>query len=101
MIVRQTPEAIMPSLVGIWKLIAARAFNAAGAELPPPLGPHPAGIAMFDPERVIATACDNRVTLPEGVPKRMFAGYCGHYTFDGTELVTHVDGAASPDMFED
>ena len=91
----------MPSLVGIWKLVAARAFDDSGDELPSPLGPQPMGIAIFDAERAIATAGDGRVTLPPDVPKRIFAAYCGHYTFDGTELVTHVDGASSSDMFAD
>jgi hypothetical protein len=27
--------------------------------------------------------------------------YCGRYTFDGTKLVTRVDGASSPEMMED
>ena len=91
----------MPSLVGIWKLVAVRAFDDSGDELPSPLGPQPMGIAIFDTERAIATAGDGRVTLPSDVPKRIFAAYCGRYTFDGTELVTHVDGASSPDMFAD
>jgi hypothetical protein len=32
---------------------------------------------------------------------RVFAAYCGNYTFDGTKAVTVVDGASSPEMKED
>ncbi len=91
----------MASLVGVWKLVEAHAFDNSGRELPSPLGPRPMGIAIFDAERAIATAGDGRVTLPSDVPERKFAAYCGRYSFDGTELVTLVDGASSPDMFTD
>jgi hypothetical protein len=90
----------MQSFVGAWKLIQARAFDETGRELPPPLGPQPMGIAMFDTERGMAMAADSRVNLPPET-KRAFAAYCGRYTFDGTTAVTHVDGASSPEMFED
>lgn len=48
----------------------------------------------------MAMACDGSATLPPAA-KRAFAAYCGAYTFDGTKLVTHVDGASGPDMLED
>ena len=34
------------SLVGIWKLVEARAFDDAGHEVPSPLGPEPMGGLM-------------------------------------------------------
>ena len=91
----------MQSLVGAWKLVEARAFDEAGRELPSPLGPEPMGIAIFEAERAMAMAGDGRVTLLSDVDRGPFAAYCGNYTFDGTKLVTRVDGASSPAMLED
>ena len=90
----------MPSLIGVWKLVEARAFDDAGREVPSPLGPHPMGVAVIDTDRIMAMAGDGRTTLPPEV-QRAFAAYCGRYTFDGTKAVTHVDGASSPEMMED
>jgi hypothetical protein len=90
----------MPSLVGVWKLVEGRAFDEAGREVPSPLGPHPMGVAVIDADRLMAMASDGR-TEPPPEAKRVFAAYCGRYTFDGTKLVTRVDGASSPDMMED
>jgi hypothetical protein len=90
----------MQSLIGVWKLLEARAFDEAGREVPPPLGQHAMGVAIFDAERSMAMACDGRTILSPGT-KRAFAAYCGNYTFDGTKLVTRVDGASGPDMLED
>ncbi len=90
----------MQTLIGVWRLVEARAFDDSGKELLSPLGPHPMGVAIFDAERSMAMACDARGTLPPGIG-RAFVAYCGRYTFDGTQLVTHVDGASGPDMLED
>ena len=90
----------MQSLVGVWKLVEARAFDDAGREVPSPLGPNPMGVATFGAERGMAMAGDGRAALPPEA-KPAFAAYCGRYTFDGTKLVTRVDGASSPDMMED
>jgi hypothetical protein len=88
------------SLIGVWKLIEARAFDEAGSELPSPLGPQPMGVAIFGAGRSMAMACDGSARLPTAA-KRAFAAYCGAYTFDGTKLVTHVDGASGPDLLDD
>jgi hypothetical protein len=90
----------MHSLVGVWKLIETRAFDKAGREVPSPFGPQPMGVAIFDAERGMAMGCDSRTTLPPEA-KRAFVAYCGRYTFDGTKLVTHADGASSPKLLED
>jgi hypothetical protein len=90
----------MQSLVGIWKLVETRAFDEAGREVPSPFGPQPMGVAIFDAERGMAMGCDSRTTLPPEA-KRAFVAYCGRYTFDGTKLVTHVDGASGPELLED
>ena len=90
----------MSSLVGVWKLVEAHAFDDAGQEVPSPLGPHPMGIAIINSERIMAMAGDGR-TEPSPEARRAFAAYCGRYTFDGTKAITHVDGASSPEMMED
>ena len=59
------------------------------------------GVAIIDTERIIALGGDGRPTLPPDVMKCAFVAYCGNYTFDGTELVTRVDGASSQEMSED
>jgi hypothetical protein len=38
----------MPSLIGVCKLVEARAFDDGGQEVPSPLGPHPVGVAIID-----------------------------------------------------
>jgi hypothetical protein len=92
-------EVRMQSLSGtIWKLIAASTFDVEGHELPSPLGPHPMGIVMFEAERMIGAVGDGRLSLPPNDASWAFAAYSGRYTFDGTELVTSVDGSSSPDL---
>ena len=54
----------MQSLVGIWKLVEARAFDEAGHEVPSPIGPEPMGVLLIEAERIMVTAGDGRVTLP-------------------------------------
>jgi hypothetical protein len=87
----------MPSLVGVWKLVEARAFDEAGRDVPSPLGPRPMGVAIIDAERIMAMGGDGRAELPPEA-KRAFVAYCGKYAFDGSKLVTRVDGASSPEM---
>jgi hypothetical protein len=111
--VRQGTEPVSPthdqsqpqhgpqSLIGTWKLVWARAFDGDGRELPPPFGPQPMGIVVFDAERMIVTVVDGRTSLPPAAPPRAFVSYCGNYEFDGTKLVTHADGASNPAMLKD
>jgi hypothetical protein len=56
------------------------------------------GIGMFDGERMIGAVSDGRDQLPPDVRSRAFIAYTGKYHFDGTMLVTTVDGASSPDV---
>jgi len=53
---------------------------------------------MFEAERMIAVAVDASASLPEGAPSRAFGAYSGRYSFDGVELVAHVDSASGPDF---
>jgi hypothetical protein len=59
------------------------------------------GIVIFGGERMMVVVGDGRTSLPPDAPPRAFVSYCGKYSFDGTMLVTHVDGASSPDLFRD
>jgi Lipocalin-like domain len=84
----------MESLVGTRRLVRAEARDAAGNPLPEPYGGHGMGrIAITADGRMMAVVCDGRAGESE---KREYGGYCGNYTFDGKQLVTHVDGAADP-----
>jgi hypothetical protein len=91
----------MQSLVGTWRLIEDRAFDESGNEMPPPLGPNPMGIILYDAERMIVVVCDGRLTMPESTTERSFVSYAGAYQFDGEKLVVRVDGASSPAGFAD
>ena len=91
----------MESLVGIWKLVEARAFDDAGHEVPSPLGPQPMGGLFVEAERIMVIVGDGRVTLPPDAPRRVFGAYSGPYTFDGTRYVCHPDSASSPELLAD
>jgi hypothetical protein len=82
----------MQSLVGVWKLVEAHAFDATGRELPPPLGPQPIGIVLFEAERMVAAisaTIESRCRL---------IAYTGTYHFDGVELATQVEDASQPEL---
>jgi hypothetical protein len=86
----------MPSIVGTWKLVAVAARDRAGNSLPDPYGGKPLGRVMFNADgRMMAVTCDGRPELPPGAA-REYSSYIGTYTFDGTRLVTRVDGASDP-----
>jgi len=89
------------SLIGLWKLIEAHAFDEKGVELPPPLGPTPMGVVLFEAERMVGVIGDGRPAMASEAAPRAFFSYAGSYVFDGEKLVTRVDGASSPDGFAD
>jgi hypothetical protein len=94
----------MQSLSGTtWKLVKASAFDDQGRELPRPLGPRPMGLVAFEAERMIGfvAAGNDRSSRPSDALAATFAAYSGTYSFDGTELVTSVDTASSPEMLRD
>ena len=88
----------MSSLLGVWKLVNARAFDDAGRELPPPLGPQPMGVASFGAERMVGIIGDARASLPAEDPARPFLAYTGAYSFDGEVLTTKADDASRPEL---
>ena len=50
---------------------------------------------------MVGVVADGSPELAAGSPQRAFFSYMGNYEFDGERLVTHVDGASSPDGFTD
>jgi hypothetical protein len=88
----------MSSLIGIWKLVEARAFDDAGHELPPPLGPQPMGLALFEAERMVGVIGDARAAASAEASARFFAAYTGTYRFDGEVLVTKADDASKSEL---
>jgi Lipocalin-like domain len=80
------------SLVGTWKLVRVIVKTADGSARPQTYGPKGLGILTVTAEgRMMAVLSDGRPTMPDG-EARAFVAYCGNTTFDGTELVTRVDG---------
>lgn len=88
----------MESLVGVWKLVEARAFDHAGQEVPSPLGPQPMGTVFFEAERMVGIIGDARASVPVEGPARSFIAYTGTYSFDGEVLVTKTDDASRPEL---
>ena len=88
----------MSSLVGVWKLVDARAFGDAGQELPPPLGPQPTGLAFFEAERMVGIIGDARPSVPAEGPMRPFPAHTGNYSFDDEVLITKADDASRPEL---
>ena len=55
----------MPSIVGTWKLVGARARDRDGKPLPEPYGGKGLGRVMFNADgRMMAVTCDGRTDLP-------------------------------------
>lgn len=91
----------MQSLAGtMWKVIEARAFDAAGRKLLP-LGPQPIGFVIFEADRMLAAVVDGSASLPPNAPPRIFVAYTGPYRFDGSELITRADDASRPELIAD
>ena len=86
----------MRSIVGTWKLVGAKARDHDGKPLPEPYGGKGLGRVMFNADsRMMAVTCDGREDLPANA-ERAYSSYIGRYTFDGSTLVTRVDGASDP-----
>jgi len=91
--------AAAPNVVGIWRLVAAKATDANGNKMAVPYGPRGMGIVTLTTDgRMMAVLCDGRPSLPEG-SKREYSSYCGNYTFDGSTLITTVDASSDPARF--
>ena len=81
-------------IVGTWRLLSTQGRDDAGKELPPPYGPKPMGLVIFQADgRMMTVLCDGRSALPTGEP-RQFMSYAGNYSFDGSTLSTRVDASS-------
>jgi len=87
------------NLVGVWRLVAARAIDPEGRPVGVPFGPRGMGLlTLTDDDRLMAVLVDGRATLPEGTA-RQYSSYCGNYSFDGSTLTTIVDANCDPARF--
>ena len=84
------------SIVGTWRLVRVEARDGEGLLLAAPYGGAKAmGRLSFNAdERMMAVLCDGRPALPDGAV-REYNSYCGNYSFDGRQLTTIVDAAAT------
>jgi hypothetical protein len=81
-------------IVGTWRLIATQGRDDGGNALPPPYGPQPMGLVVFQGDgRMMAVLCDGRGRMPAEEP-RQFMSYAGNYSFDGATLTTRVDASS-------
>jgi hypothetical protein len=86
--------AIDNRIVGTWRLKSTQGHDDDGKLLPPPYGPQPMGLVVFQADgRMMAVLCDGRKSLPPGEP-RQFVSYAGNYSFDGETLSTRVDASS-------
>lgn len=86
----------MTSLTGTWRLVRANAWDGDGKPVAPPYDGKGVGRIVFTADgRMAVMMIDGRTSIPAG-EKREYSGYCGTYTFDGNQLVTHVDAAPDP-----
>ena len=81
------------SIVGTWTLRSTRAWDDNGEALPAPFGPIPRGlVAFYDNARMMCVLTDGRAGT-ETSSTREYSTYTGSYTFNGSTLVTQVDGS--------
>jgi hypothetical protein len=81
-------------ILGTWRLKRTSGKDDGGKAMPPPYGPKPEGLVVFQADgRMMCVLCDGRAALPAGEP-RQFMAYAGNYTFDGTTLSTRVDASS-------
>jgi hypothetical protein len=89
-------DTSMTVLTGTWRLVRAQAWDGDGKPVAPPYDGKGLGRIVFSADgRMAVMMIDGRTTVPAG-ERREYSGYCGTYSFDGKQLVTHVDAAPDP-----
>ena len=89
-------EAAVPNVVGTWRLAGGSMIDPSGQPVGVPYGPRGMGLVTLTSDgRMMAVLIDGRARLPDGT-RREYSSYCGNYTFDGSTLITTVDGASDP-----
>ena len=92
----------MQNLAGtMWRLVEAVETDEQGTKLPPPLGLHPMGFAIFEAERMLVAVCDDQPASSADAGRRIFASYAGKYRFDGAHLATIPDSASNPELLSE
>ena len=88
---------LMRSIAWTWTLISETAADSASEPGALLYGGAPVGRATLAAEgRVVAVLANARMN---GVSEpRPLMAFCGRYTFDGTRIVMHLDGATRPPM---
>ena len=91
----------MTNIIGTWRLVRGVTIDLDGNPAPAPYGGEKAmGRVTFNADgRMMAVLCDGRPVLPKPGP-RLYASYCGNYTFDGKRLVTRVDASSEPERMD-
>lgn len=80
-------------MVGVWRLVNITNTDKDGNILRSSYGPNKYGLITFnDDHRMMVVISDGRDELPAG-RAREYSSYAGRYTFDGTTLITRVDGS--------
>lgn len=59
------------------------------------------GVVQFAADRMVGVIGDGRKEMVAGTEMRPFFSYAGSYTFDGSTLVTRVDGTSTAEGFAD
>ncbi|MFT5446974.1 MAG: hypothetical protein ACI9DC_002149 [Gammaproteobacteria bacterium] len=87
----------MNELTGIWRLVATRAWDDEGNELPSPYGPMPRGIVALEKnQQMMCVLADGRSEVPAQPGSdevREYVSYMGRYTFSDNILSTRVEGS--------
>ena len=85
----------MDALHGVWRLVASKAWDEAGNDLPPPYGRDPIGQITFTTHgRMLAALCNGD---PGMAGARGFSSYGGRFTIEGDILAVAVDMASNPE----
>ena len=81
-------------LIGIWRLVATRAWDGDGNPMPAPYGPQPQGLVSFHRDRrMMCVLADGRPAAALD-PPREYVSYMGEFVVDGATLCTRVDGTS-------
>lgn len=84
----------MSELTGIWRLVATRAWDDDGNELPAPYGPMARGLVSLEANgQMMCVLADGRCELPDENEAREYVSYMGRYTFKDNVLSTRVEGS--------
>lgn len=80
-------------MIGVWTLVNIANTDKDGNTLRSSYGPEKYGLITFNKNnRMMVVISDGRDDLPKG-RAREYSSYAGRFTFDGSTLITQVDGS--------